>query len=243
MKHQALVTPGAPDARLLAADAGASAVATLVMAPGGACRADRYGWLAPLTERGIHVLILDGVLSQSVGVPVPGPSPAILQLASACARALALGVPVHAAGHSAGAAAFLDALDPAANAAASLPANFQLPSPLASMTSLGCSLQPLTLNFVLPHRSEDRPLFRPSATRLTFVAGKQDAMAPPELVRRTASRYTPAADFVLLDRATHYGWAGPREPGDNPLSDVDVTFDTAGQRAHTRALLARIILA
>ena len=221
-----------PDFALIAHDAGPSASAALMVMPGGLCRADRYDWLGALAAQGTHVFIVDGVLSRPFVVS-EGPSPAILQMRAALERIAALRLPIHAIGHSAGAAAILDALDPSSNAAARLPAGFTLPARLESVMIVGCSLQPATLGMVLPHRSEDRPLTAPEATRLLFLAGEQDAMAPPELVARTCARYSPPAEMIIMPGATHYGWAGPREEGDNPRSDTDTALDTTDQRART----------
>lgn len=217
-----------------------SATAALIVMPGGACRAARYDWLGALANTGVHVAIVDGALSRFSSVS-SGPAPAILELAAACAWLARLGVPLHGVGHSAGAAALLDALDPPSNPVARLPRDFSLAAPLVSVTSLGCSLQAKALDFDLPHRSETRMLYCPPETRLMFVAGDADAMAPPELVRRTCARYHVAPRSLVLKGATHYGWAGPREEGDNPKSDLDLTLDTSNQRRRTLDILREII--
>lgn len=226
-------------AELVVHDAGASASAALLVMPGGRCAARRYDWLAPLTAHGIIMCILDGALS--VPVEQDGPSPAILQLAAALDVMAAWQVSVHGLGHSAGAAALLDALDPGANAAAKLPHDFALPIALASVTSLGCSLQPRTLDWVLPHRSEDRPLRHPEGTRLLFLTGEEDAVAPSALVGRTCARFTPPAPMIVMRQATHYGWAGPREEGDFAQSDADPALCTTDQRARTLTYLAAFL--
>jgi hypothetical protein len=234
-----LSVPGLPgDSALLHTEA-ASSRAILLMLPGGRCAARRYAWLGALAEQGISVCVLDGALLAHV--ESDGPSPTILQLSAALAVLSQRSLPIHAAGHSAGAAALFDALDPPSNPAARLPREFALPLIPASVTSLGCSLQPRTLDMVLPHRSEDRPLHRPAETRLLFLAGEEDAIAPPSLVGRTCARFTPAAPMIAMRRATHYGWAGPAEAGDQGHFDVDHTLETNSQRARTVAYLERFI--
>ncbi len=216
--------------------------AALLVLPGALCRADRYKWLAALGGRGIDVHLLDGALSAGRFRSADGPQPVFAELAAALDHIAADGLPLHAAGHSAGAAALLDALDPPSNPIAHLPPGWRLPQPLVSVTSMGCSLQHAALDMRLAHRSDDRPLGCPAGMRLLFLAGDADAMAPPEQVRRTAGRYDPPVPVIALAAATHYGWAGPREPGDNPRSDADVSLDTGLQRARTLGYLAGMIL-
>jgi hypothetical protein len=144
-------------------------------------------------------------------------------------------------GHSAGAAAILDALDPPSNPAACLPPSFALLAPIETVTALGCTLQPRALHMALPHRSEDQPLDCPLSIRLLFVAGEQDLLATPDLVRQTAVRYRRPASSFVLPNATHYGWAGPREQGDDPRFDGDTALDTSSQRRATLALIQTFV--
>jgi hypothetical protein len=225
-------------ASLLVGDV-AQASAALLVVPGGRCRADRYQWLGSLAAAGVRPYILDGLISTpSVDAH---PSDAIGQVAAALAQIGQSGLPVHAVGHSAGAAALLDMLDPPSNPAAQLAADFRPAHYPASITIVGCSLQPRTLGMHLPHRREHGPLERPAWLPLLFLAGVQDAIAPPDLVERTVARFVPPAALIAMQEATHYGWAGPREVGDNPAFDTDMAMDTAGQRHRTLAYLIQMI--
>jgi dienelactone hydrolase len=223
----------------------------LLMVPGGRCAARRYAWTAALIEQEIGVYVIDGAHSpdwpgdqaspEADGAQGQGPAQIILQLAEALSYLAGRGLPIHAAGHSAGAAAIFDALEPAANPTARLPENFVLPVVIDSVISLGCALQHRTLNMVFPHRSNDRALYRPPATRVVFLAGDKDAIAPPALVALTAARFEPPAEMVTMAGATHYGWAGPREDGDQIEFDRDAALDTTDQRERTLAYLAATI--
>lgn len=202
----------------------------LIVMPGGACRAARYDWLGVLAGKGCSVLIVDAAPGATI--------PQFLAVLETARRAAPR---VFATGHSAGAALILDTLDPGAGRASArnvYPPEFEPPDLLSGVAVMGCSLQPKTLNMVLPHRSESRLLARPGDTPLLFVAGDHDQIAPPVLMARTRQRYAPPTALVVLAGGTHYGFAEGADATDNPAFDQPDGADTAGQRARTVAYLA-----
>lgn len=210
------------------------AAVLLLVVPGGGCGAERYDWLFGLANPGISVAILN--------THQGGYAATIRRIADVFESLAGEGLRIHVAGHSAGAAAILDAVAPGSNPGVELPDDFRLRQMPASITSLGCSLQARVLDWNLAHRHETRPLHCPHGIRLTFVAGRQDAIAGPDAVARTASRYgTHRAAACVMEDATHYGWAGARQAGDRGGFDVDPALDTGSQRERTLHLMADVL--
>jgi pimeloyl-ACP methyl ester carboxylesterase len=176
-----------------------------VFFPGANCAAKRYGWLAGLATASVTVYLFD---------PAP-PSPGAATFPKIADVVAALDVvrPRHklllGGGHSAGAAAMLDSLDPISAQASPrdhMPADYRPPQDVAGVAVMGCTLQPRTLNMVMTYRSEDRPLTRPHDAPLLFLAGDHDLVAPPALIEKTRARFAPPTQLTILAGATHYGW-------------------------------------
>lgn len=208
--------------------------ATLVFLPGAACRADRYEWLGDLAETGVGVIIVDAPAGAGLA-----------DMTNALERARRESGKLFCAGHSAGAALVLDALDPAsgrANPRMQFPDGYSPPADIAGIAVLGSSLQPRFLSFTLPYRSEDSVLSRPGDAPLLFLSGDHDAVAPPASMERTRLRYRTPSVLVELGGGTHYGFTEGSQPTDNPAADLAGAPDTSRQRANALSYIENWML-
>lgn len=208
--------------------------AVLAFLPGFGCEARRYDWLAPLAATGVTVVI-----------PELASIDGLAGMQRLFDHLRTLGVPYYLAGHSAGGALVLDALeaDPQRNVRLVRPTGYAPPSDVAGVAVMGCSLQPQMLDFTLPHRQDGTPLTRPNNIPLLFISGTHDAIAKPDLVGRTAARYAGPVTHVTLQGADHYGFASGTYPSDNPAADLDGAGEGKVQRDATLGLLRDSIAA
>jgi hypothetical protein len=251
---------GAPAAVLLAAAAPAASWTTIpvgargsllrqgsercrtayVFFPGANCTAARYAWLGALAGPDVAVYLFD---------PVAGGAFTITTVTDVLA-ALDQVRPHHTVllggGHSAGASAILDALDPVSARASPrdhLPEDYIPPQDVAGVAVMGCSLQAHVLTMVMSYRSEDRPLTRPHHAPLLFLAGDHDLIATPALTAKTCARFHPPAALTVLPGATHYGWTLGDAPTDRAAYNAPGGVAKDVQQAMTLARLGDWIAA
>lgn len=205
-----------------------------VFFPGANCDARRYGWLSAMASARVSVYLL-----------APAPQPRFTLCGTADVLAALDAVRPHhrrllAGGHSAGAAALLDSLDPASaiTPRKDQPQGYTPPQDVTGLVVMGCSLQPQMLEMVLPGRSEDQPLSRPNDAPMLFLSGDHDRVATPELMRKTRERFRSPAELVVIAGGGHYGWVEGREPADRLDFDQPGTMAPSEQQRITIATLS-----
>jgi len=228
----------------------------VVVLPGAQMTADRYTWLSEgLAADGYAVVIAEAALEWRALPAAPDKTfparylmipHALAALDAARARwPAAARANLIAIGHSLGGGIILDMLDPAEaarNPNTRAPAGFAGVDDIAKAVVLGASLQATGSAFTLPYRSDTRALHRPARTKILMIAGEHDGMATPELMRKTAARYTPPLEVRVIAGANHLGWSAGRGPMDRPDLDKPATITDDEQNRRTleaiRAFLA-----
>jgi alpha-beta hydrolase superfamily lysophospholipase len=223
---------------------------TVVIGPGAGCDAERYFWLAQaLTGEGLACFVIEPP-QMPVRTPIAPDIEKLMRLVTLSEADHALqfaanhypGLPRFAIGHSLGGAVLLEGLDP--DEAGHNPRNGGYVAStsfadLSGVVILGAQLQAEAMGIPLPTRSNDRPLAKPAATRLLFIAGERDHIAPPNQMMATASRYGEnGAELVVLEGANHLFWAAGHGVHDRPDLDGKSELDPALQRAKTAQITA-----
>ena len=147
-------------------------------------------------------------------------------------------------GHSLGGSVVLEALDP--EEARRNPGHGNVPDCsaldkcLAAIT-MGTTLQPAVMGTEMAWRREHEPLSRTGNLPLLMLAGEDDGLAPPDLVRKTFDRYSPPKQMEVLAGANHFGWTTGK--GDLDRQDLDgiAVQPRAAQQAATIGLISGFV--
>ncbi len=214
-----------------------------IILPGAQMTADRYRWLGDrLLEAHYAVIIVEPGLEW---LHPPGSDTPIAARYLLIPHALAAldfakkkwpVAPVSLIGHSLGGGVALELLDPleaSRNPYTKAPKGFEGVMGLRDVVVIGSSLQATGGAFTLPYRSDERPLSRPPGTQMLFVAATEDKMAPPALMRATASRYSPTVRVADIAGANHLQWSSGRGMADRPDFDGVATISEAAQQCRT----------
>ena len=223
----------------------------VVVIPGAQMTASRYTWLSEaLVSDGYAAIVIEAGLQwiRPPGAPdrqlparyvtIPHALAAVdyaqHRWPDAASRHL-IGI-----GHSLGGAVLLELLDPteaARNPNTRAPGGFTGVAIFDAAIVMGTSLQSQVGSMELPYRSETRTLTHPARTRVLLIAGEHDGMARPDLMMKTAARYSPPIELTKISGANHLGWSPGLGPMDRPDLDGKATV---AQEVQIRRTLEKI---